>query len=133
MDEEEELFDTDDEQETTEQDGFKRIKKYNSSLTATAVTAAPLAEEVKVKIETNKVKPINSIDPSVLKRQFNWPSCDDQNWRHLSNFIIRDRQGNLVDACMKEGDYKATGTLLARPGSIVPSIVDVEISFTNYR
>ena len=127
-DEEEALFDTDDEPETTEQDGPKLMKK-NKSLQTTAMTAP--CEEAKV--EKKSFLAINSIPTAILRRQFNWPSCEEQNWRHLSNFIIRDRQGNMIDACMKGGSWKATGTLLARPGSNIPSLLDVEISFTNYR
>ena len=80
---------------------------------------------------------VTDIESGILRRNFDWPSDTDdevyQIWRHLTNYKIEDGNGNMIDACMYEhGQYTAKGTLLARPGSMTPSLADVEIQFIKY-
>lgn len=76
---------------------------------------------------------VGDIDGGVLRRNFNWPADEGQIWRHLSDYTIMDEDGKLVEACRVEhGHYKARGTLLARPGSNIQCIANVEITFEGY-
>ena len=76
---------------------------------------------------------VSDIPAGILRRNFDWPSETEQTWRHLTNYRIYNKNNVLIDACIedheKEKYYKAKGTLLARPGSMTPSLKDVEIKF----
>jgi hypothetical protein len=76
---------------------------------------------------------VTEIDGGILWRNFNWPADPGQIWRRLTDYVILDDRGSKIEACSVEnGHYKAKGTLIAKPGSNIPCIADVEISFERY-
>ena len=82
--EEEPLFNSDEEQEIKEQDS-----KYSSAAS---------------NVEKKSYLHVNSIPTAILNRQFNWPSCEEQNWRHLSGKSL------IVSVVVIADIYKSSAT-----------------------